>query len=89
MSGWSSGEIIAELQEMEARLQGSGIYPVRDAVDLAMTCMQTMMDANLALQIRTAQAAAEGGTGLLEPWARPPCERSVMRPRGASNTGAD
>jgi hypothetical protein len=33
-------------------MQEQGIYPVRDGVDLATTCMQTMMDANLALQIR-------------------------------------
>eukprot|EP00962_Isochrysis_galbana_P033860 scaffold11399_cov62-Isochrysis_galbana.AAC.1 len=37
---------------MEERMQQQGIYPVRDGVDLATTCMQTMMDANLALQIR-------------------------------------
>mmetsp|Transcript_33038 Transcript_33038/g.105981 ORF Transcript_33038/g.105981 Transcript_33038/m.105981 type:complete len:563 (+) Transcript_33038:535-2223(+) len=66
----TTGEIIAELQEMEARLQGSGIYPVRDAVDLAMTCMQTMMDANLALQIRLATGGEEAAVGGRGAWPR-------------------
>ena len=55
---------------MEARLQGSGIYPVRDAVDLAMTCMQTMMDANLALQIRMATGGEEAAVGGRGAWPR-------------------
>ena len=47
-------QVIAELTRMEQRMKERGIYPVRDGVDLATTCMQTMMDANLALQIRMA-----------------------------------
>ena len=47
-------QVIAELTRMEQRMKEKGIYPVRDGVDLATTCMQTMMDANLALQIRMA-----------------------------------
>jgi hypothetical protein len=40
---------------MQATMHERGIYPVRDAPDLMMTSIQTMMDANLALQIRMAQ----------------------------------
>mmetsp|Transcript_25360 Transcript_25360/g.69876 ORF Transcript_25360/g.69876 Transcript_25360/m.69876 type:complete len:415 (-) Transcript_25360:378-1622(-) len=50
----AEAEVIAELTRMEQRMKEKGIYPVRDGVDLATTCMQTMMDANLALQIRMA-----------------------------------
>ena len=44
-----------EVRQMQATMHERGIYPVRDAPDLMMTSIQTMMDANLALQIRMAQ----------------------------------
>jgi len=81
----SAGEhtVYEEVMRTEQRLKEKGIYPVRDALDLMMTSIQTMMDANLALQIRTAQLQArapsdDGGGGkwsflrgaftMLPPW---------------------
>jgi len=45
------------LESIQSTLRHKGIYPVRDCVDLMMTSMNVMMDANLALQIGNARSS--------------------------------
>ena len=52
------GELLVVLELLAAVAARDLLRRLRDALDLTMTCMQTMMDANLALQIRTAQATS-------------------------------
>ena len=44
----------ADLEQVGQQLKAEGCYPVRSPFDLMMTSVQTMMDANLALQIKGA-----------------------------------
>ena len=48
---------------MDQQLKSEGCYPVKGPIDLAVTSMQTMMDANLALQIKSALRAKGGASG--------------------------
>lgn len=77
-----------EVRRTERWVKQNGVYPVRDAIDLMTTSVQTMMDANLELQIRTAQAQLapnpSSGAGRIWPFAaglrnalKPPSWRSV------------
>ena len=45
----------ADLEQVGQQLKAEGCYPVRSPFDLMMTSVQTMMDANLALQIKGAR----------------------------------
>ena len=47
-------ELRSELEQVGHQLKAEGCYPVRSPFDLMMTSVQTMMDANLALQIKGA-----------------------------------
>ena len=42
----------SDLRQVDQQLKSEGCYPVKGPIDLAVTSMQTMMDANLALQIK-------------------------------------
>lgn len=61
--------IFDEVRRTERRVKEYGVYPVRDALDLMMTSIQAMMDANLALQIRTAQGQMQTQTSSSSVWA--------------------
>jgi predicted acylesterase/phospholipase RssA len=62
LRGWLAEWLQSQARTRDGSLPHSSIYPVRDCFELMETCMQTMMDANLALQIR--RLGDESGLGI-------------------------
>ena len=78
---------------MDQQLKSEGCYPVKGPIDLAVTSMQTMMDANLALQIKSALRAKGGASGgaplpVVQPWVECPIPRSAGNKSAAGGRDA-
>ena len=74
----------SDFEQVGQQLMAEGCYPVRSPFDLMMTSVQTMMDANLALQIKGA-LRAQATTATSQPAAASATATSAAGKSGAAS----
>merc|ERR1711879_1112232 len=60
-------EVKRYLQAMNSDMRKNGIYPVKDAIDLTTTILQTVMDVNLTLQLQKSPHTTQASFAELAP----------------------
>ena len=78
-------DLRSDFEQVGQQLMAEGCYPVRSPFDLMMTSVQTMMDANLALQIKGALRAQATTTATSQPAAASATATSAAGKGGAAS----